>query len=276
MPLSVEHDKIDDIPEAYRSLYSQKDGKFFLTGIAGVKSQGDIDRIQEGLRKEREDHRATKQALSAWGQLKPEETLPKLDRIAELEVAATGKKDELDKQLESLTEARVRTRLAPVERENGTLKTELQKITAERDELRAEKRATAIQKAALEVLLADKVTPEAQPDALLLASAVFTIDEQGNVVTAENRLGITPGLTPKLWLAEMQAKGRPWWPASEGGGARGNHGGSRSGDNPWSAESWNVTNQGKIARDKGLDVATQMAKAAGTTLGGPRPALAKK
>lgn len=276
MPLNFQHDKIDEIPEAYRPLYSEQGGKFLLTGVAGVKTQADVDRLTESLRKERDDHKATKQALTAWGTLKPDETLPKLDRIAELEVAAAGKKEEMDKQLESLTEARVRTRLAPVERENSTLKEELKKIATERDTLKAEKRDTLIRQAALDALIADKVTTEAQPDALLLASAVFTIDEQGNVLTAENRLGIPPGLTPKLWLAEMQAKGRPWWPPADGGGSRGSQGGNRNGENPWSAAAWNVTKQGAVVREKGMEVARQMAASAGTSIGGPRPPLAKK
>lgn len=41
--------------------------------------------------------------------------------------------------------------------------------------------------------------------------------------------------------------------------------------NPWTDEHWNLTEQARIFRELGEEVARRMAKEAGTTLGGPRP-----
>jgi hypothetical protein len=41
--------------------------------------------------------------------------------------------------------------------------------------------------------------------------------------------------------------------------------------NPWTADNWNMTEQGKIYTSD-PSRAEQLAKAAGTTVGGPRPA----
>lgn len=41
--------------------------------------------------------------------------------------------------------------------------------------------------------------------------------------------------------------------------------------NPWTYKDWNLTAQGQIVRKYGLEKAHEMAKAADTTVGGPRP-----
>lgn len=61
-----------------------------------------------------------------------------------------------------------------------------------------------------------------------------------------------------------------WWGETTAGGSRGGQGGSHT-SNPWSAEGWNMTEQGRMyVKDKAK--AEQLAKQAGTTIGGPRPA----
>jgi hypothetical protein len=73
-------------------------------------------------------------------------------------------------------------------------------------------------------------------------------------------------------LTEMQETKTHWWPGSQGGGARGSQGGGGfSGKNPWSAEGWNMTEQGSYLKAHGKDRAEKMAQAAGTSLGGRRP-----
>jgi hypothetical protein len=80
----------------------------------------------------------------------------------------------------------------------------------------------------------EKVIPEAQEDVLLYARALFTVAEDGSVVTKDAG-GVSPGLPPKVWLSDMAQKRPHWWPLSVGGGARSSS--SVSGkSNPWSAE----------------------------------------
>jgi len=78
-----------------------------------------------------------------------------------------------------------------------------------------------------------------------------------------------------VFLTEMQDKRPHWWPKSVGGGAGGSGNGFGGAANPWTAENWNMTQQGAYVKENGMDKATQMAKAAGTTVGGMKPAAKK-
>jgi hypothetical protein len=270
--LNVTHDKIDDIPEQYRDLYTEQDGKFVLTGVGGVKTQADVDRVMTGLTKEREDHKATKEKLHAWdGFDNPDELRQKLDKIPELEVMAKGNKEEFESKLEELTEARIGSRLAPVERDNKNLKAKVEELTTLVGTLQAEKTQRQIGDKVGEACASAKVLQEAMPDVKLLANAVFEVTEDGSVLTKENPFGITPGLASDVWLSEMQEKRPHWWPRSTGGGAAGSGGPGGMKGNPWSHDSWNLTEQGKYIKEHGIEKAEQMAKTAGTSVGGRKP-----
>ena len=64
MPIKAIYEKKEDIPADFESLYSERDGKWELTGVEGIKTEADIERIHEGLRKEREEHAAAKAELA--------------------------------------------------------------------------------------------------------------------------------------------------------------------------------------------------------------------
>ena len=88
--LELVYDTIETVPENYRDLYTERDGKFHLTGVKGMKSQADIDRLQTALTKERNDHKATRDKLTTFGDMDPEQVQAQLDRIPELEAAAAA------------------------------------------------------------------------------------------------------------------------------------------------------------------------------------------
>ena len=44
MALQIIVETLDDVDEKYHDLYTEKDGKFHLTGVDGMKTQADIDR----------------------------------------------------------------------------------------------------------------------------------------------------------------------------------------------------------------------------------------
>ena len=95
-PIEISYDTMNAVPEAFRGLYSERDGKAVLTGVNGLKTIHDVNNVQEALRKERNDHAAVRDALKAWKGLgdEPTEIQARLDRMAELEAAAGAKLDE--------------------------------------------------------------------------------------------------------------------------------------------------------------------------------------
>lgn len=271
MGLKVQHDTVDEIDEAFRPLYTERDGKYVLTGVEGIKTQADIDRLQGALTKERNDHKAVKERYAVFGETDPAEILAKLDKYPELEAAAEGKLDE-DK-INQLADSRLRTKLAPVERERDQFKTKFEQTSAENEQLRNTIRSRDIKDNVMSAALKGKVIDTALEDVLMLADRVFEVNEDGSVTTKDG-VGVTPGITPDQWLTEMQPKRPHWWPASQGGGAQGGQGGGSFANNPWSAEHWNMTDQGRMI-NQDRQKAEQMAKAAGTTIGGPKPAAKK-
>lgn len=273
MALKDVHEKIDEIPEQYRELYTEKGGKYELTGIAGVKTSADVDRLRGSLEKERNDHKETKARLAVWGELNHDEIVAKLDKLPELEAAAKGKLDE--EQIENLVSRRVdgtlKSRLAPIERENRKLKDTNDELMKKLGALEGERKQSKVHDAVRKALTAAKVVPEAQEDALLLADRLFDIDADGRVVTRD-QVGVAPGLDPSGWLTEVREKKPHWWPASNGSGAPGSlPTGGGFGTNPWSAKDWNATQQGQYVKTHGMEKAERLAAAAGTKVGGLRP-----
>ena len=268
MGLKLSYDAIDDVPEVHRELYTDQGGKFVLTGVEGVKSQADIDRMNVALQKERDAHKATKSKYSHFENLDATEVLSKLDRFEELEAAAAGKLDE--NAINGIVETRIKSKTAPLEREKAQLAAKLAENEAVIQQYQARERQRSIHDAVRSVALKSKVTDTALEDVLMLAERVFDVDEDGNV-TAKDNVGVTPGVSPEVWLQEMQSKRPHWWPASGGGGASGSQGGGGyAGANPFAAATWNATEQGRIFRENPKR-AEQLAAAAGTKVGGMKP-----
>jgi hypothetical protein len=277
MVLKATYDNQDDIPEAHRELFTEKNEKWELTGIEGLKTTADIERISGSLTKERSDHKATKEKLKSFGDMDPAKAQADADAIGELTVkleaaeaaAGEGKVDQA--QIDKLVDAKVATQVVPIQRKlekaEKTLVEQGDAITAH--ELRNTNRTItdAVRSAAGE----SKLIPSALEDALMLSERVFEISEEGVVLTRDG-VGVTPGIDPAVWFTEMQDKRSHWWPANQGGGAGGGSpGGPGMGaDNPFSLKGWNMTAQGAVVR---LDPekAKRLATSAGTTVGGPKP-----
>ena len=273
MALQAVHNSIDEIPEQFRELYTEKNGKYELTGVVGIKTQADIDRVQATATKAQNDLNALQDKFQPWSELDYDETMGKLDRIPELEAAAADKLDEagIEEIVTRRVQGTINSQVAPLERQIAGLKTENETLKEEnfnhRENNRQRKITTAVRKALVEA----KVVTSAIDDALLLAERVFTIRDDGAIVT-KDQVGVTPGESPEVWIQEVKDKKEHWWPMNVGGGAGGSSPGFNfDGDNPWSAEHWNMTKQNQFQIKYGAEKAAQMAKAAGTKLGGLKP-----
>lgn len=265
---------IDGLPEDVRGLFSKgDDGKFNLTGITGMKTQRDVSNVQEGLRKEREDHTATKALLKPWGELKHADVMGQLDKIGEYKLAAEGKMD--DDKINQIVEGRIGQKTSPLERQIETLTGERDGFKTENDALKASISRRDMNEAVRNIATEMKVVGTAIADVEMVAASYLEQDETGAWIVKADAQGITPGMDIKGFMKEMQKLRPHWWPASQGGGAGG--GGSDFGGqaNPWSTEHWNMTTQGQVLREQGREVADNMAKTAGTTVGGLKPIVKK-
>ena len=280
MALQAVMDTLDAIPEQYRDLYTEKNGKYELTGVVGVKTVADVQRIQTALEHEKTNHNQTKEKLTAWGELTPDKVLPLMDRIPELEAAAAGKLDEaaIEEMVQRRVNGTIKSQTAPLERNLTNLQKERDALLQQNQTFVSRERTRTIHDGVGKALAEAKVIDHAREDAIILAERIFEVREDDSKVVTKDGVGVTPGLSPKEWMSEVQAGGaKPHWWGPTGGGGAGGAGGNAGGaaDNPWTAEAWNMTRQGQIIREKGQEHAERLAKAAGTKVGGMKPASKK-
>lgn len=274
------HESEDEIPEAHRELFSERNGKWVFDGVKGIKSQGDVDRVQRSLETEREDHKQTKKKLKSWTDLGEfDDVTGKLDRFPALEAAADGKLDDdkIQELAQKIADAKVNVETAPLKREKKQLADRVAELEAENKDHVSYRRGRELQDEVMP-LVAKSVIPEHHEDALMYAERHLerVEDSDGNVqFVSRDGVGVTPGLDGKLWLEEMLEKKPGWLPASQGSGAPGSRPGSSGGANPWTRENWNVTKQGQVLREHGPEKAEKLASAAGTTVGGGMPEAKK-
>jgi hypothetical protein len=284
--LKTVYDNKEDIPAGYEELYTEKNGKWELTGVQGVKTQADVDRVQQALVKERNDHKTTKEALKAFEGLDPEAVHAQATELeeakAQLEAVKDGKLDET--KLEPLIEARVKQRVAPVERDKAALAKKLEdanKLLGVKDTEIGGLKSTIVtgnvERSIRDAAVAAKVLTPAIGDVVLRGSRIFEVTEDNRIITKDN-VGVTPGLTPTEWLKDEVEKSPHWWPASVGGGSQG--GGAQKGtytgaNNPWSKEGWNLTKQGALIKSLGEEKAAAIAQQAGSKIGATHPAADK-
>jgi hypothetical protein len=265
------YDNQEEIPEVFRELFTERNGKWECTGIAGMRTLADFERMQEGIKRERKEHDETKLKLRAWGDLKPEDVQAKLDRFDEMEAKLEAGHKPDDEKLNKLVETRLKSKLAPVERANAELVAKLADREGKIAEYQNRERQRQIHDEVRTARVKTKAREDAEEDILLNAERMFEVDADGKVVTKDG-VGVTPGIGADLWLQEMQPKRQYWWPESQGGGAKGGRVGNGAGlNNPWSAQNWNLTEQGKYLKEHGMEKAEQLAKLAGSFVGATAP-----
>ena len=237
--IELSYDDATDIPAGMEGLYTEKDGKHILTGVKGMKTQADVDRLNTALVKERNDHKAAKtqlSSLSTYGTV--EEIVANLDRIPELE-AKQGKGDPTD------VEKIVTARLAPVQRKLDEALTTIAEKDKEIGGYKGEKTKATIADTVRKAAKTLKVRDSAIEDAVMYAERVMIVDESGNVVTKENA-GVTPFATAEDMLRDLLPNRQHWLEDSFGGGSQGGKGGGFSGTDPYSHDGWSITEQMKL------------------------------
>lgn len=282
MKLKAIYASAEDIPEGFADLYTERNGQWEFTGLEGVKTQADIDRVQSALTKERADHKAAKEALKAFEGIDPQEVETLRTSLEEktAQLEAINKNGTLDEtKLEPIIAARLKQATAPLERDKANLERKLEtanKQIAEKDgevtNLKTSITTGGIERAIKDAAATDKVIASAIDDVAMRGIRVFEQTEDGRIIT-KDLPGVTPGLTVKEWLADMKDKSPHWWPLSNGSGANGGNGGGNFGgkNNPWSKDGWNVTKQGQYLTQNGEAKAKALAESVGSKIGATKP-----
>ncbi len=236
--LKVVVDSLDDVDEAFRGEYEERDGKFQLQ-LTGAFSEIDRNKLTESLNKERGLLKTAKGQIVAFGEWTPEKVTALEGERDQLHIEVTALKKDggpTGEDLEKILESRILARVAPLERDNKRQADTIATITGERDQLAQARAGDKIQSAVLGAFGAKDLggNTDARPDVELWAASAFEVDDGGNVVSRDG-IGITPGLKPAEVFKDMKDQGhrRHWFGPTHGAGATGSKTGVDSGDNPF-------------------------------------------
>lgn len=223
--LSLVSDSLDAVPEAQRSLYVERDGKFHLdvTGLEDTK--GLKSALESERRAAREAEQARKMLEKQYEGIDPakvKEIMSRFDNDEELKLIAAGK-------ISDVVEKRMERQRAELERQ-----VEAEKANTEA----ANKRADIYVQSVLDNAIrahAGELHKFAVDDALLLGRQIFKLDDQGNAVQFGSdgrpvigKDGKTP-FGPAEWLEGMKKTKPHWFPASNSGGGGGGQGSQNGG-----------------------------------------------
>lgn len=267
MALKEAYDSQDDIPEAFRELYEESDGKFVFNGVEGVASSAQVGKLRSEAASWRSKLREAEGKLSkfsAFGEF--DDLQAKLDELEDLKLS--GSKDsEAAERLKEAHNQRLNRQKSEFDAELAKTKAVLQHYE---QQAKVAAIKAAVEKAALEYK-GGKLAPGALEDALMYAQNHFEVaadrGENGllNVkeVLTRDGVGVTGAVDASVWLGEMLERKTHWLVQSSGGGAAGSTGGGGGSANPFTAAGWDKGAQGRVFREQGLDKANQLAKAAG-------------
>lgn len=220
MALDLVVEKLDAVPEAVRSMYVEKDGKFHLD-VTGLP---DVSGLQSALQKERDAAKAANKALKEtadkYKDIDPDSyhrIMSKFQGDEEAQLLASGNVDEVIKRRTAIRDA--------------DWQKKLDAAAAERD---AEKQKTSkflsrVLDEQIRAAVHGKVHDKAVEDALFRARMMFSLDDEGNAVCLQNgepvlgKDGKTP-FRPQEWIETMRDTAPHWFPSTaSGSGAQQNH-----------------------------------------------------
>ena len=224
--------------EPLRNLYTKQGDKWVLDVEGAVpKSQ---------LNEFREKNITLSKQLEGLGDTKPEDAVKAIKRVEELEAQVDKDKGKFEELLNKRTETMKKEY-------EGKLATKDTTIGETRTQLKTLKIDQAIQEAGGEFGLRQG----AAPDLIARGRAMFDLDDAGNIISkdaegVQRYNGAGEPLAPKDWVQTQTKEAKHLFDESQGSGAGGSgKGGSggAAGANPWKADSFNLTEQGKMMRD---------------------------
>ena len=250
MPLKYKYASKGEVPAEHAALYVERDGAVFLDA-EGVTEKSKADEMRNHnieLRKQIDEHKARFEGID------PEEVRRLAEEKRKLELEAQGHKPE---EIEKIVVDRVKGLKADWDKQFST-------VTAERDSLTSRLTAIQIDQGVITTATKRGLRPTAIPDITARARTVFRLVggaprafETDGTTVRYGKDGVTP-MTLEEWV-DLQTTDAPHlFESNAGGGAAGNPAGGGTGSNravknPFRRETWNLTEQMKLAKsDPGL------------------------
>ena len=267
---------IDELPETLRPFYAEgEDGKYRLQvdGLVGKEKLAEFRNTNTELMKQLTQ---VEEAVTAYRTLgdEPAKLAEELKDLRALRQRVDDR-DLIDKKgFEEALNKRTAEMKASADNQIRTLTEALKKAEVERDTAVTRHQRSVIDRDLTDAALAAGVRPTAIPDLLFRAeragwiltdkNKVVLRDDEGGTQYVIGADGASP-LTPKEWInGHVRDTAPHFFDMPTGGGALGSNGAAGS-KNPWLKESWNMTEQGKVFREKPA-LAKQLAAAAGVNL----------
>jgi hypothetical protein len=252
MPIKFRYTSREQIPTEHSAFYVERDGTFVLD-VEGAVEKSRLDEF-------RNNNVALQKQLQELGQrfegIDPERARALLQKQQELDDANLIKTGDVEKI--------VSTKLA-------AFQAELQKERSRAAQLQAKLEETLLTRTVTEIGTKRGLRASAIPDLQARAKRVFKIVGDAPVALEEDGQTQKAGadgspLTLDVWVEQLAVTAPHLFEQNAGGGAVGNGSGGvgqlNHGRNPWKQETWNLTEQSKLARTN-PQLAAQLKKAAG-------------
>jgi hypothetical protein len=248
MPLKFKYPSKDQVPVEHATLYVERDGAVVLD-VEGAVAREKLDEF-------RANNIALANQLKAFEGIdatKARELLRKEGELQEGELIKTGDVEKI-----------VSTKLA-------AFQGELQKERNRAAQLQAKLEETLLTRTVTEIGSKRGLRATAIPDLQMRAKRVFKIVGDQPVAFEEDgqtqKVGADGSpMTLDAWVEQLAVTAPHLFEQNAGGGAVGNGSGGvgqlNHGRNPWKQETWNLTEQSKLARTN-PQLAAQLKKAAG-------------
>lgn len=219
-----------EVPEAQRALYEEKDGKFLL----GAVEFEDVTGLKSALQKERDSVKQLKKELQEtadkYKELDPEKAREALAKLAELEDKKLLDAGEIDKVVEKRTERLRADHEGQVKRFQDQQKT----LEQQNHQLKAQLANLQIDHAISRVVTTKRdlgINPVAIPDIQRRAREVFNLDEKGQIIPRRADGSIIYGKDPtqpmsmEEWLPSLRPEAPHYFMESGGAGGGNDAGG---------------------------------------------------
>lgn len=227
MALQLTVDKLDSVPEAVRSMYLEREGKYHLD-VDGVP---DTTKLMSALQSERElaktADKARKELETRFSGVDPDKyrkIIAQFEGDEEAQLIAAGKVDEVVAKRSAKRDVEWQKKIDAIAVERDSEKGKAAKFLGRvlDDQIRA--------------AVNGKVHDKAVEDALFRARLMFTLDDNGYAVQKDESGSVVIGkdgkssFTPAEWIESMRDSAPHWFPATgSGSGAQQSNGSGGNG-----------------------------------------------